>query len=358
MDKRLLQTPFVERRDHVNRAVRGRRHSWRLIVKFVLAAGIVAWLCTGRLDVRRLTHVPLWPDLAGLALIVFGSMLLPAVRWWWLLRIQQIDVSLWRATKMTWVGYVAALIMPGAASGDLAKSYMILRQQSGAKARSLSTVLIDRFLGIYSLLLLGCLSAAWYRWANPYGRSLGAISDLLFALLTGATLASALALLGPTRRLLSWAAPLAWIDAWKESYQLYRNSKSALVGCLMLSLIGSILTAASLAAADRALGGAASWTASLLIGPLVVLANGVPLTPGGIGVAEATASELFNQAGSANGAEMMLAVRLIMAILSLPALLILFGRHRNHLRSSTASSAEGIPAEALSDTQQCVRCAA
>jgi uncharacterized membrane protein YbhN (UPF0104 family) len=350
MDNSPSQPQSLEQPNHA--ATRGRLSWLILVAKIALAAGIVAWLCTGRLELRRFANVPLSLNLVWLVAIVFGSMFLPAVRWWWLLRIQKIDVSLWRATKLTWLGYAAALVMPGAASGDLAKSCLIFREQSRAKARSVSTVFVDRIIGVYSLVLLGCLSAAWLRMSNPDLQTLNAITFVLFALFCGSTLGMALAVLGPTRRLLARALPLAWVEAWTESYQLYAQSVRALAGCLVLSLIGSVSTAASLAAADRAMGGAVSWTASLLIGPLVVLANCLPITPGGIGVAEATASGLFTQAGSANGAEMMLAIRLVMAILSLPALLILFGGRRKLARSSTTSSAAAIPAEAIIDAQQ------
>ena len=249
--------------------------------------------------------------------------------------------------------------MPGAASGDLAKACLILHDQAEAKARSLSTVLVDRIIGVYSLIVLGCLSAVWLRMSNPSGQALECLSRMPYsALLSGSTLGMTLAVLGPTAPIFARVLPPAWVQAWGESYQLYVRSLPSLAGCLMLSLVGSLFTSASLAAADRAMGGAVSWSASLAIGPLVVLANCLPITPGGIGVAEATASELFTQAGSTNGAEMMLAIRLVMAILSLPALLLLFGGRRNPARSSTTSPVLATPAEALIDAQQRVTRAA
>ena len=359
MDNSSHQLRFIEQPAGVDLAVQRRRRSWIVLVaKFALAAGILASLGTSRLELRRFADVPLSLSLVSFVAIVFGSMLLPAVRWWWLLRIQKIDVSLWRAAKLTWLGYAAAVIMPGAASGDLAKGCLILHDQSEAKARSLSTVLVDRIIGVYSLIVLGCLSATWLRMSNPSGQALNAISYALFALLSGSTLAMTLAVLGPTRRLLARVLPPAWVQAWSESYQQYVQSLTSLAGCLLLSLVGSLFTSASLAAADRAMGGTVSWSASLAIGPLVVLANCLPITPGGIGVAEATASGLFTQAGSANGAEMMLAIRLVMAILSLPALLLLFGGRRTPARASTTSPVLATPAEALIDPQQRVARAA
>ncbi|MBI2823279.1 MAG: flippase-like domain-containing protein [Planctomycetia bacterium] len=321
------------------------RH-WRWLIftaKIAVAGGLIAWLCLDRLDLRRLAVLPRSSGLALLGLAALGSMLLPAVRWWCLLRLQKIDTTLWQATKLTWIGYATALVLPGAASADVAKSYLIVRQRPDAWARGLSTVLVDRFLGLYSLILLGCTSAGWLiasRHAAPY---VWAAFGPLAAVLAGTTGVTAWVMLTPPWRLLACVAPRRWIDAGRESLALYRQAPGPLAICLMLSLAGSILTAGSLALAARLLGSRVDWAASFLIGPLVVLANCLPLTPGGIGVAEATASELFSQAGCADGAEMMLSLRLIMATLSLPAILALLGRRPEMARLSPPLGAGSAP---------------
>ncbi len=323
-----------------DRAISQRRRSWPLtILKFALATAILVYLCSGPLDVHKIANVPLSFNVAILAAILFGSMLLPAVRWWWLLRIQKIDVSFWHTTKLAWVGYLTGMILPGAAGGDVAKSYLVLRGRSDGRTRSLSTIFVDRFIGIYSLILLGCLSAVYFLLAGQSTPPVRMMCYAMFALFFGATLAPAGVLVRPIRHFVARRAPSSWITAWGESYRLYSRSKMALVGCLLLSLTSSALTAASLTAADRLLGGTSGWSDSLLIGPLVVLANCVPLTPGGVGFAEATASQLFGYAGAGNGAEMMLMIRLVMAVLSLPALLVLFARQQNRISSSPQSVA-------------------
>lgn len=325
------------------------RQRFLFLAKVLLAAGILGWLCTGRLDFGTLAAVPLSFDLVVLVAIVFGSLLLPAVRWWWLLRIQQVDASLWQVTKLTWIGYASAVILPGAASGDVAKSYLMVRGRPTARARSLSTVVVDRVIGVYSLILLGAASALWFVIARQEATAAKVLLGISVVFLVGSLIGATAIVFGPWRRLCQRFIPALWIEAWSESYLLYRTSKRALVGCLVLSLVSSALTAASLTAADRALGGDVSWSSSLLVGPLIVLANCVPITPGGIGVAEATSSELFEQIGSANGAEMMLVVRLVMAALSLPALLLLFGGQPGRISSSAQPSGE--PVEQASTTR-------
>jgi glycosyltransferase 2 family protein len=326
------------------------RRKWIVLgAKMIIAAGVLCWLCSGRLDFGRLAAVPLSLDLVVLAAIVFSSLLLPAIRWWWLLRIQRVEASMWQAVRLTWIAYATAIILPGAASGDLAKSILIVRGQPGARARSLSTVLVDRLIGIYSLILLGATSAGWYRTVHPDATFVKYLLALSAAMLVGSLCAAATVALGAWRRWFGRLAPAAWSQAWTESFHLYRHAPQALAGCLVLSLASSGLTAVSLTAADRALGGAVSWGSSLLVGPLVVLANCVPITPGGVGVAEATSSELFAQMGSANGAEMMMLVRLMMAALSLPALLLLFNAGVDRISSPARPSGKSAEPASTAD---------
>ncbi len=295
------------------------------VVKLALAVGIIAWLCTGRLSFQSLANVSLSPELALLAAMLLAAMMLPAVRWYWLLRIQNIDASLWQAFKLTWAGYLAATILPGAAGGDLAKSLLVVRRNPTSRLRSLSTVVVDRLIGILSLLVLGAVAAALFLRSGQFDGLTGHLAWSTAGLLAAAILAVALTVSFATHPLVARFVPANLLQSMRESHHLYVNSKLGLLGCFGISLLSSLLTALSLVAADRVLGGSVDWSAGLLAGPMVVLANCLPITPGGIGVAEATSSELFGGFGSANGAEMMLVTRLLMVLMSLPALLGLLG---------------------------------
>ncbi len=297
-----------------------------LAAKIALAIGLLAWLLlSGRLQLGRLTSVSLDGRFAVLLALVAGSMIVPAFRWWWLLRIQGLREPLGKVLRLTWAGYLAALVLPGAASGDLAKTYLILRRRSQARARAFSTVLADRFLGLHSLFSLGALSAVWMATHGGAGTASRAMAAGTVVPLAAMTLALA-ALLWPTaRRLFFRVLPTAWREAWHESFRLYLAGLPSLFGCFGLSLLSSLTTIASLAVAGRLLGEQVPWDAAFLAGPLIVVANCLPITPGGIGLAEAASSELFAQLDSGGGAEMMLMLRICVSALSLPGLVALLG---------------------------------
>jgi hypothetical protein len=75
-----------------------------------------------------------------------------------------------------------------------------------------------------------------------------------------------------------------------------------------------------------------------LVGPFVALANCLPLSPGGIGVAEATSDTLFGSFSVSAGAEMMLLVRTACLIFALPGILGVFQPTLNDVRAPTESS--------------------
>jgi uncharacterized membrane protein YbhN (UPF0104 family) len=285
--------------------------------KFALAAGLLTYLAlTGRLEFSRLASIAFDRRLAILVLLLAGSMVLPTVRWWWLLRIQHLREPIARIVSLTWAGYIAALVLPGAAGGDLARSYLILRRHRQTRARAFSTVLADRFLGIHSLFCLGSLSAFWLLVNGESSPAVNTMALITLAPLVLMTAGLVALLATPSRNTLFRILPRSWQVAWDESFLFYRNSIPGLVGCFGLSMAGAVMTAASFVVAGQMLGNGAPWTDSFLAGPLVVAANCLPFTPGGIGVAEAVSSKLFSGLGSSTGAEIMLLLRTVIFVLA------------------------------------------
>jgi uncharacterized protein (TIRG00374 family) len=302
-----------------------------LAVKVAVAIGLVAWLVlSGRLQLSRLASIRLcWPLVALFALVA-GSLIIPAIRWWWLLRIQGLNEPLGKIFRLTWSGYMAALILPGAASGDLAKSYLILRDNSQARARAFSTVLADRFLGLHSLFFLGTLSAVWMTIDGRVGTGnqrlllLATVVPLL--LMTGCLF---VLLCSTTRSMLFRFMPSRWCEAWNQSFSLYCEVLPSLAGCFCMSTVSSLMTVASFAAAGQAIGNSIPLDTALIAGPVIVVANCLPMTPGGIGIAEATSSELFGQFGSSAGAEIMILTRICSAMAALVGVIPVLASYSN-----------------------------
>ncbi len=281
-----------------------------LAAKMTVAVSLVSWLMsTGRLQTDRILNLSLSVDVILLLALILVSLFLPAVRWWWLLEIQGIKEPLLRITSHTWVGYFTGLILPGSVSGDVARTVLVLRGRRSEWTRVLSTILADRFLGIYTLFVVGCVTALVMSVAGGLDESLTSLIAAECFLLLTLTLGGIGLLFPASRVLLLKTVPTRWRIACDDSLQQYLDHRSAIVGCIILSILSNVAGLAAFSVAGRLLGEAVSLSESLLAGPMVILANCIPLTPGGIGVAEAVSSRLFDNFQRATGAEMMMLVR-------------------------------------------------
>lgn len=290
-----------------------------LVVRVAVAAGLlVALWASGRLGLGHLARLEASWSLAALVGLVGGSLLLPVWRWWLLLRVQGIPEPVGRTLWMTWAGYFGALFLPGGAGGDLAKGYLAVLQRPGARARAVSTILADRALGLYSLLLLGVV-AIW--WLPAAGGGLFWLAASVAALWAGATAGAVGMLLPGVRGVAFGFLPRAWREAWDDSFARYAAAPGALAACLAISLASNALVLLSFCVAAGALGESVPVEAGFLAGPLVVLANCLPLSPGGVGVGETTAEALFAMFGGTGGAAAVLLTRAVGVAAALPGVL-------------------------------------
>ena len=111
---------------------------------------------------------PLW-ILGGLA--VYGIVeFIAGVRWQLLLRVQGIHLSWPRVFMLLMIGIFFNFFVPGGTGGDVVKVFYLLKETPGRRAPALLSVLVDRIIGLFSLIALaGVLIAFHWKWltSNP-----------------------------------------------------------------------------------------------------------------------------------------------------------------------------------------------
>jgi uncharacterized membrane protein YbhN (UPF0104 family) len=298
--------------------------AWRrralVTAKVGFAAVLMYWLVNSeRLDIRRLAELrPSWPVTFFVAL-VFLSMVAPAIRWWYLMTIQELNVPLWPVIRATWLGYATSIFLPGAAGGDAVRVLIVLQGRSSGRIRALSTVIVDRGLGLYTLSFLGALSfmlCLLQPDSSPVIAEIAGVSVAIFLTTTAVVCSLAYS---RTRALALWLVPAGVSAALEDSWSRYRQHPIRLSVCFGLSIIAHLFNLGTLVAAWCALGVVVPVITVLGIGPLVGLANMLPLTPGGVGVGEAAADQLFGMAGVSCGADVFLLTRALGIALAVPA---------------------------------------
>jgi uncharacterized protein (TIRG00374 family) len=290
-------------------------------VKLLLAAGIFAYLFyrlrSDKSDVfSRLVHEPKhWQYLALAQIMVIGATTLNFFRWFLLVRALGLDFHLRDAFRLGALGHLLNQISFGSVGGDLFKAVFIAREQPNKRTEAAASVVIDRVVGLYAMLVVACagyLLAGRSTGTNPALQSLLAlVTTLLVVGTVGIALLMTPALTGPKIR--DWAA--GWpvigrtVARLIEAAAAYRHRREYLffaIGCaccthtLLVLALWSIgqglpITAPSLAT-------------TFLVGPMSLAAGALPLTPSGLGTFEAAMDQLYVLVGSQDGDGLMVAL--------------------------------------------------
>ena len=283
-----------------------------------------------------------------LAFLLYGAVqLLGAWRWRILLHGQDIPLNYWETLRLTLLGGFFSVLVPGSVSGDLAKMALVMTKAPTKRAEAVLSIAVDRFVGLWGLLLVGMVTAlmAWLRYPQLFRQ---------VAILRWATVGISCASLGmgglafcaaQRRALLAWA-PLASLSRWCEhrlpkaalsalqrlgqGVDLYRNRKRAVGWALALSGGLHLVLGVETFLLGRTLHEhAMSLLQYLTVAPIGNASGIIPLTPGGVGVRDAVTAA-FLEAFRASPPEAMglipVAYSMILVIWGAIGSFLLFGK--------------------------------
>ena len=315
-----------------------------IIGKLLFAIILVAWLIkSGRLDLRQMISTSLSiSHLLGM-LVLLMSFLAQGLRWWWLLKIQDISLSFSKIFQLLWIGQFFSIVLPGLAGGELMRGYFVARETPGARVASVSTVILDRALGLYAVLSLGVVSFLWMLITQSQMMAsihkLGVLTSVLFA---GCTLFFLTLSLDYTRSMALKLLPGSLRASMRVALDVYHKHGRHIFICFILSLLANIAAMSTFQIAGQMTEAALTWEEVFLACPLVFIATTLPLSPGGIGIGETTASILFSLFGVKSGATIMMIVRLWFLILRVPGLLFFISYTRGATAGHTVDEANSL----------------
>jgi glycosyltransferase 2 family protein len=243
--------------------------------------------------------------LAALLLFLSGS-LVRAYRWGALVWALNVRVSWWRLVSLYFVGAFFNLFLLTGVGGDAVKMYELSRDDQKAAA-AISSVLVDRFLGLFVLFAMALLALiVGYRLVTPQVRILIAV------VFVGSLIGVALLL------------QRTWIESWGRRLRVDR-----LLGRIKIlrELYESIYLYGT-AALLRATAASVAWNLILILGYyLLGLAVGIDLSlwyyflfipiisallmipsVGGLGIREGGTVLLFSQVGVEDHQALVLAL--------------------------------------------------
>lgn len=192
--------------------------------------------------------------------------------------------------------------LPASVGGDLVRAWGLARLQV-ARGQALASVLMDRMLGVMSIVLVGVAGLVAAGRVELFSNqsvtlSLVAASGLCLAILavvfseTAADLARRLALQVPIARVRAVAAELT------TATRAYARHHLPLVTVLVESIAVQLLRIAQAWCLGQAIGLAAPFAAYLAFIPMILLVMLLPVTVNGIGTSQVAFVWFFARAGT------------------------------------------------------------
>ncbi|NQT21186.1 MAG: flippase-like domain-containing protein [Planctomycetes bacterium] len=287
-----------------------------LALKLAVAAGLVwAMVHFDWLDFDKLRSATARPGLLALAaLMMLVALMLTIVRWRALLAVQGISPPTWDVLRLGFIGFFFSNIIPGSVGGDAVKSYYVAREH-GKTMEAITSVLVDRYVGLYTFLLTASVAAAACWWSGGYAKVFAdsrivALCWVVAGLAAGMTLFSAAVLSRTARnspavnRLLDHLPLKKHIRRLYDAIYLYRDKKRALAFVLAVSVAAQVPMALGTLVLGRCVGDDGLRPAAyFFLAPVGLVVNTIPISPGGLGTGEAAWEVLFKAFDSEAGAE-------------------------------------------------------
>ena len=266
-----------------------------VMAKLVFAAAVIVWLLQ-KVDAARVwasvREAHRGPILLGIVLCLL-TVLIAGWRWHRLLRAIGITIPVRSLTYIAQIGQFFTVFLPGPTGDDLTRMLYISRIAKGRVGEACTTVLLDRCIGLASVLGLALLCIPW-QWdllatsRTTYWLACGMVATgamvggggMIFFALDRVRLErmrnSMLGLLpeGKLRRQFSRMGELLVLNRRAVAQVIAAAVGTQLLLCVLYGLAG------------RAVGIALPMGVWLSFVPIVLAANAVPITIAGLGVRE------------------------------------------------------------------------
>ena len=269
-----------------------------------------------------------------LSLLLFAPVpIMAAQRLVWMLRMQDVPLSLWSSIKLTYAGNFFNFALPGTTGGDLIKAYY-LTNYTHRKTEAVTTVFLDRVVGLIGLLILA-ISMLLVKWNAAEFQEL---SRGLSVIVGGLLLAAAFVFSKRLRHAVGLPALAQKLPGGQQILRVgrtltaLRTHKWMTLAALALTVVLQMLVMVSVYYASLALNMKGDFLHYLIYVPIVFLVGALPIAPPqGVGVIEFFCVKFFNgMLGNsvAQAFALALAMRLIQLVWALPGVLVpLLGSH-------------------------------
>ena len=261
----------------------------RKIINFAVKLGVsggLLYLLSRGIDMaalgRRLSHAdPFWVIMALLLLAL--QVFLLAHRWRLITQAFDNGLSLGEATKFSMVGLFFNQTLPSIVGGDGFRMWLASRTAMSNTA-AIHSVLLDRFAGLFGLVLLSLISLPPLFRLLPEGPAKWAITGIVCLGFIGT--AVLLLLGGPAGRRFRKRMPLRLVIDLSQDLRRIAMVRARTLRLMVISTLIHLITVVVISFLGMAVGAPVTLEQALVIVPPMLLISSAPITIAGWGVRE------------------------------------------------------------------------
>jgi uncharacterized protein (TIRG00374 family) len=230
----------------------------------------------------------------ALSLVCMGmTILLGLLRWHMVLRVQGLNLSLVRTSEISLVAHFFNSFLLGSTGGDLFKAYYAARETHHKKTEAVMTVLVDRLIGLFAMLLFASFMMLPNLALLSKHRRLATLAWLVILMMLGCGFLIALSLWGGVSK--TWPQARDWFRRLPKADMLERALKACrqfgrerffVLRMLGISMVLNVFCVLQIMVLAWGLNLRISALALFVIVPVIVCISALPITPSGLGVRE------------------------------------------------------------------------
>jgi len=281
----------------------------------ILSSGLFIWLLTQQdweAMWTMMSRIPPW--IFPLAFVLyFLGVLANALRWYVLLRAQDIEIEYGEVLKIVLAGNFASNFLPSTVGGDTVRIVSAARFTGWSV--SLASVVVDRLLNVFVMMTL--LPFSWVLF-----RAVGG--------LTGAMIPSLIDRVGIWKAGLisSWITKsssriIRWLKKILNAFLVWQHRKDAVLWALAISLAARLTVFSAVWLLAQGLDVSVTIFQVIGVGAITYVLSLLPISINGFGLREVTMTTLYMQLGATleQASALVVVTRFILMIETLPGAL-------------------------------------
>lgn len=288
-----------------------RKHrSWLSIAaRYLIGLLIISWLLNANLINLNVLSLINTQVAFMAALLVSIQLLLSGWRVQILLAEHRIEVGIWRCISYNSVGIFYSLFLPGGMSGDLARAYCFWRAApSASKSALFGALFVDRLIGTAAMMAMGLIAGTFLM--TTLGLQKYVLASWAAFIFLGSCyfFVTRLHHKGDKTRVSFGGKILRFM----EKIDLHGYGARTICLTAAISFSGHLCAVLVIYIFSDLMNSGLGLLQVVAVAPIGLLANALPLTPGGLGIGEQGFDLLYRMVGGGQGGNSFLLSRIFL----------------------------------------------